>query len=51
MSQNRSNKQVGWMACLGVLLPFMVAQVGFIMNPTLTEFAKVFPELSYSTVS
>lgn len=39
------------MACLGVLLPFMVAQVGFIMNPTLTEFAKVFPELSYSTVS
>ena len=51
MSQNRSNKQVGWMTCLGVLLLFMVAQVGFIMNPTLTEFAKVFPELSYSTVS
>lgn len=39
------------MACIGVLLPFMVAQVGFIMNPTLTEFAKLFPDLSYSTVS
>lgn len=44
-------KQTGWTVCIGVLLPFMVAQVGFIMNPTLTEFAKLFPDLSYSTVS
>lgn len=51
MPQNYREKQIGWMTYIGVLLPFMVAQVGFIMNPTLTEFAKLFPELSYSTVS
>lgn len=51
MIQIHREKQAGWMACIGVLLPFMVAQVGFIMNPTLTEFAKLFPDLSYSTVS
>lgn len=51
MIQIHSEKQAGWIACVGVLLPFLVAQVGFIMNPTLTEFAKLFPDLSYSTVS
>ena len=51
MIQIHSEKQAGWIARVGVLLPFLVAQVGFIMNPTLTEFAKLFPDLSYSTVS
>lgn len=51
MIQIHSEKQAGWIACVGVLLPFLVAQVGFIMNPTLTEFAKLFPDLSYSTIS
>ena len=51
MIQIHREKQAGWTACVGVLLPFLVAQVGFIMNPTLTEFAKLFPDLSYSTVS
>lgn len=44
-------RKMGVLAIIGAMTPFMVTQVGFIMNPVLANISEVFPTLSYATIS